>query len=192
MNRCNWAESNPLLQEYHDREWGIPLYDEQKQFEFLSLEVMQCGLSWLTVLKKRDILRSAFHDFDPSKVALYGKSEIQAIMTMEGMIHSPRKITAIITNAKAFLQIQDEFGSFSRYLWGFTDNRTMEYPGHADGSVVIARNELSDRISKDLRKRGFSFLGSITIYSHLQAAGLINDHTADCFRYQQLTEQQGT
>nr|WP_319472514.1 DNA-3-methyladenine glycosylase I [uncultured Sphaerochaeta sp.] len=186
MNRCSWTGENPLLVEYHDKEWGVPLHDDHRQFEYLSMEVMQCGLSWLTVLKRREVLRSAFEDFVVSKVAGYGDEHVDEIMKMEGMIHSPRKIRAIITNAKAFLLIQEEFGSFSSYLWGFTGNKTMEYPGHADGGIVIARNELSDMISKDLKKRGFTFLGSITIYAHLQAAGIINDHEATCFRYQQI------
>lgn len=186
MNRCSWTGENPLLVEYHDKEWGVPLHDDQRQFEYLSMEVMQCGLSWLTVLKRREVLRSAFQNFAVSKVAGYGDEHVDEIMKMEGMIHSPRKIRAIITNAKAFLPIQEEFGSFSSYLWGFTGNKTMEYPGHADGGIVIARNELSDIISKDLKKRGFTFLGSITIYAHLQAAGIINDHEATCFRYHQV------
>lgn len=186
MNRCSWTGENPLLTEYHDREWGVPLHNDQKQFEYLSMEVMQCGLSWLTVLKRREALRSAFEDFDVSKIACYGDERVEEIMKMEEMIHSPRKIRAIITNARAFLQIQEEFGSFSSYLWGFTEHKTIEYPGHAEGRIVIARNDLSDRISKDLKRRGFTFLGSITLYAHLQAAGIINDHEAHCFRYHQL------
>ncbi len=186
MNRCSWTGDNPFLIEYHDREWGVPLHDDQRQFEFLSMEVMQCGLSWLTVLKRREVLRSAFEDFNVSKVAGFRDTRVGEIMKMEGMIHSPRKIRAITTNAKAFLQIQEEFGSFSSYLWGFTGNKTMEYPGHADGGIVIARNELSDIISTDLKRRGFTFLGSITLYAHLQAAGLINDHETTCFRYHQV------
>jgi len=183
MKRCNWTGDDPLLVEYHDKEWGVPLHDERKQFEFLSMEVMQCGLSWLTVLRKRAFLRSAFDDFDANKVALYDEAKIEEIMRIEGIIHSPRKIRAIINNAKAFLRIQEECGSFSSYLWQFTDNKPVEYPGHAEGSVLIAKNELSDTISRDLKSRGFSYLGSITVYSHLQAAGLINDHLAYCFRY---------
>ncbi len=185
MGRCSWTGDDPLLIEYHDSEWGMPLYDDVKQFEFISLEVMQCGLSWLTVLKKREIFRSVFEGFDPVRIAEFDEDTIEKIMKAEGMIRSPRKIKAIIGNAKAFLAMQEEFGSFSTYLWSFTENEVMEYPGHGDGSVVIAKNELSDRISKDLKKRGFSFIGSITIYSHLQAAGIINDHHTDCFRYQE-------
>jgi DNA-3-methyladenine glycosylase I len=183
MKRCQWAEGDTLLREYHDTEWGVPLHDDRKQFEFLSLEVMQCGLSWLTVLRKREVMRSLFAGFDPQKVASFGEEEIRRMMETEGMIHSPRKIKAIIADAAAFLRVQKEFGTFSSYLWSFTDGKVMEYPGHADGSVNAARNELSDRISDDLRRRGFSFLGSVTIYAHLQAAGVINDHRDYCFRY---------
>ncbi|MDT4761791.1 DNA-3-methyladenine glycosylase I [Sphaerochaeta sp. PS] len=188
MKRCSWTGDDPLLIDYHDKEWGVPLHDDRKQFEFISMEVMQCGLSWLTVLRKREALRLAFDGFDPSKVALYDEPRVEEIMKVEGIIRSPRKIRAIINNAKVFLKIQEEFGSFSSYLWQFTDNRIVEYPGHADGSVTIAKNDLSDRVSSDLKKRGFSYLGSITVYSHLQAAGIINDHHASCFRYQQSNE----
>ena len=183
MRRCSWTGDDPLLIEYHDKEWGVPLYDDQKQFEFLCMEVMQCGLSWLTVLRKRENLRSAFDNFDPSKIALYTDEQVEAIMNHENVIRSPRKIRAIIKNAKAFLLVQEEFGSFSSYLWAFTDFKTMIYPHHADESMVVARNELSDTVSADLKKRGFSFLGSITVYAHLQAAGLINNHYEYCFRY---------
>ena len=183
MKRCSWSESDPQLIEYHDTEWGVPLYDDIKQFEFLSMEVMQCGLSWLIMLRKRQALRLAFDNFDPAKVAQYDDSKMDAILHTDGIIRSPRKIRAIIANAKAFLKIQQEFGSFSSYLWGFTGNKTVEYPGHADGSVMVARNELSDQVAKDLKARGFAFLGSITVYSHRQAAGFVNDHRDYCFRY---------
>ncbi|MGE4584893.1 MAG: DNA-3-methyladenine glycosylase I [Sphaerochaeta sp.] len=185
MRRCAWADSNPLLAEYHDQEWGTPLHDDRKQFEFISLEVMQCGLSWLTVLKKREVFKEAFADFDVASIAGFDESNVDAILGMEHMIKSRRKVEAIIRNARSFLKIQEEFGSFDRYIWQFTEGKTLEYPGHAEGSVIIARNELSDAISADLKKRGFSFLGSITVYAHLQAAGIINDHLAYCFRYQQ-------
>ena len=183
MRRCSWTGNDPLLNEYHDREWGVPLYDDQKQFEFLCMEVMQCGLSWLTVLRKREHLRSAFDHFDPHKVALYTDEDVKLIMRRENVIRSERKIRAIIKNAHAFLLIQKEFGSFSSYLWKFTNYKTIIYPSHSHESTVVARNELSDTISADLKKRGFSFLGSITVYAHLQAAGLINDHYEYCFRY---------
>ncbi len=189
LNRCSWTGEDPLLVEYHDTEWGVPVHDDLKQFEYICLEVMQCGLSWLTVMKKREIFRAAFDGFIPDTVARFDEQRIEQILEIEGMIRSVRKIRAIIGNARAFLKIQEEFGTFSAYLWAFTDNRTMEYEGHADGSVVVASNELSDRVSKDLKKRGFSYIGSITIYAHLQAAGLINDHSETCFRYHQLKKE---
>ena len=186
MNRCRWTGTDELLVEYHDKEWGVPLHDDRKQFEFLCLEVFQCGLSWPMILRKREILRAAFDGFDPETVAHYDQSKIEEIMATEGVIHSVRKIKAVISNACAFLKMQKEFGSFSAYLWNHVGNKSVEYPGHADGSIVVSRNELSDNISSDLKKRGFAFLGSITLYSHLQAAGLINDHRDYCFRYEQL------
>lgn len=188
MRRCSWTGSDELLIEYHDKEWGKPLYDDRMQFEFLSLEVMQCGLSWLTVLRKREIMRKAFDDFSVQKISLYNEDDIDRILNCEGMIRSERKIRAIINNAKAFLLIQKEFGSFSSYLWGFVGHKTVEYPSHTDGSAIVPSNELSDEISRDLKKRGFSFLGTVTVYSHLQAAGLINDHLNYCFRYRELKE----
>ncbi len=186
IKRCSWTGNNALLIEYHDKEWGVPLFDDNKQFEFISLEVMQCGLSWLTVLRKREVIRKAFSDFDVGKVALYDDTKIAQIMALDGMIHSIRKIKAIVNNAKAFIAIQREFGSFSSYLWNFTSNKTVVYPEHINGTKFVAKNELSDRISNDLKSRGFSFLGSVTVYSHLQAAGIINDHSDYCFRYKEL------
>ncbi len=183
MQRCSWTGNDPLMIAYHDTEWGVPVHDDRKQFEFISMEVMQCGLSWMTVLKKREALRSAFANFDVQKIALYDEKKIELLLTNGGIIRSRRKIEAIIKNAKAFIKVQEEFGSFDSYIWRFTDGKTLEYPGHADGTVVIARNELSDTISSDLKKRGFSFLGSITVYAHLQAAGIINDHRDYCFCY---------
>ena len=186
MKRCKWTGNDPLLIEYHDKEWGVPLFDDDRQFEFLSLEVMQCGLSWMTVLRKRDVMRKAFDAFSPKLVSQYTDEDVSRIMNTEGMIRSERKIRAVISNARHFIEIQEEHGSFSDFLWSYVGFKPVEYPGHADGTVLISRNELSDQISKDLKKRGFSYLGSITIYSHLQAAGLINDHYDYCFRYLQL------
>lgn len=183
MNRCFWADSDPLLREYHDKEWGVPLFDDIKQFEFLSLEVMQCGLSWLTVLRKRDALNKAFDNFDPKSVALFDEKKIEEILNTDGIIRSERKIRAIVNNAKAFLEIQAEFGSFSSFLWSFTNNKSVEYENTHE---IVARNELSDMVSAELKRRGFSFLGSVTIYSHLQAAGIINDHFDYCFRYKEV------
>ncbi len=186
MKRCKWTGNDPLLIEYHDKEWGVPLFDDDRQFEFLSLEVMQCGLSWMTVLRKRDVMRKAFDAFSPKLVSQYTDEDVSRIMNTEGMIRSERKIRAVISNARHFIEIQEKHGSFSNFIWSYIGFKPVEYPGHADGTVLISRNELSDQISKDLKKRGFSYLGSITIYSHLQAAGLINDHYDYCFRYLQL------
>lgn len=186
MKRCKWTGNDPLLIEYHDKEWGVPLFDDDRQFEFLSLEVMQCGLSWMTVLRKREVMRKAFDAFSPKLVSQYTDEDVFRIMNTEGMIRSERKIRAVISNARHFIEIQEEHGSFSNFIWNYADFKPVEYPDHADGTVLVSRNELSDQISKDLKKRGFSYLGSITIYSHLQAAGLINDHYDYCFRYLQL------
>lgn len=184
--RCRWCEGNELDRDYHDAEWGIPLHDDQKQFEFLMMEVMQCGLSWNLMLKKREIFRQCFDGFDYRKVAVYDDQKIQEIMEMPGMIRSQRKIQAIISNARVFLDIIEEFGSFDNWLWAYTDRKTLVYRSHQ--SHGVASNELSDRISKDLRKRGFKYLGSITVYSHLQACGVINDHEERCFLYQEICE----
>ena len=178
MATCEWP-TTPLYQVYHDHEWGRPIHDDRLQFEHLCLESLQCGLSWLTILNKRDIIRGCFNHFDIDVVAAYGESDIEWIMETEGMLKSRPKIEAIINNASAFKRIQDEFGSFCKYIWAFTDNKTIIYESHPDGHVP-AKNGLSTRISKDLKKRGFKFVGPVTIYSHLQASGLINDHGKDC------------
>ena len=184
MNRCAWAEPDPLLRAYHDEEWGRPLYDDNLHFEALSLEVMQCGLSWMTVLRKREGLRKAFSNFNPSVVSTYTSADVERILESEDVIRSERKIRAVINNAKAFLRIQSEFSSYSKYIWSFTNGIVMRYPDHAEGTLV-ASNELSDRIAADLKSRGFSFLGSVTIYSYLQAVGIINDHFKYCFCYRE-------
>jgi len=170
---------------YHDTEWGVPLHDDVKQFEFLMMEVMQCGLSWGLMIKKRGIFRECFASFDYDKVASFGEEDIERIMGTPGMIKSRRKIEAIIHNAKRFQDVRREFGTFSSYIWGFTKGKTYLYQGHGKG-MHPAKNGLSDRISKDLRSRGFKYLGSVTVYSHLQACGIINDHVESCFRYQEL------
>lgn len=186
QERCGWCQSNELDKAYHDGEWGVPLHDDQKQFEFLMMEVMQCGLSWNLMLKKREIFRQCFDEFDYRKVAEYGEKKIEEIMETPGMIRSRRKIQAVISNARVFLSIMEEFGSFDRYLWNYTDGKTLVYKSHQ--TQWVASNELSDRISKDLRRRGFKYLGSITVYSHLQACGMINDHEEHCFRYREICD----
>ncbi|WP_077533648.1 DNA-3-methyladenine glycosylase I [Massiliimalia massiliensis] len=183
--RCSWCLGNDKMIRYHDEEWGVALYDDQKQFEFLMMEVMQCGLSWELMIKKREIFRTCFDGFDFNKVASYGEPDIERIMNTEGMIRSRRKIEAVIHNACRFQEIIREFGSFSAYLWGFTKGRTYLYMGHQKGKLP-AKNGLSERISKDMKKRGLKFMGAVTVYSHLQACGIINDHREDCFRYHEV------
>lgn len=183
---CSWP-TTPLYQAYHDYEWGRPIHDDQHQFEHLCLESLQCGLSWLTILNKRDVIRQCFDYFDVDAVAKYTETDIERIMSTDGMLKSRKKIEAIINNAQAFQRIQDEFGSFCEYIWAFTNYKTLIYEGHSEGRVP-AKNELSTRISKDLKKRGFKFVGPVTIYSHLQASGLINDHGKDCPCFNEINE----
>lgn len=183
---CSWP-TTPLYQAYHDYEWGRPIHEDQRQFEHLCLESLQCGLSWLTILNKREIIRQCFDYFDIDAVAQYTETDIERIMSTDGMLKSRKKIEAIINNAQAFQRIQDEFGSFCEYIWAFTNYKTLIYEGHSEGRVP-AKNELSTRISKDLKKRGFKFVGPVTIYSHLQASGLINDHGKDCPCFNEINE----
>ena len=183
---CSWP-TTPLYQAYHDYEWGRPIHEDQRQFEHLCLESLQCGLSWLTILNKREIIRQCFDYFDIDAVAQYTETDIERIMSTDGMLKSRKKIEAIINNAQAFQRIQDEFGSFCEYIWAFTNYKTLIYEGHSEGRVP-AQNELSTRISKDLKKRGFKFVGPVTIYSHLQASGLINDHGKDCPCFNEINE----
>ncbi len=187
MERCSWCLCNEKMIKYHDEEWGVPLYDDRKQFEFLMMEVMQCGLNWNMMIQKREIFRKCFDDFNYQSVAEYKEADIQRIMKTEGMIKSERKVRAVIHNAQRFLKVREEFGTFSDYLWGFTKDKVILYMGHQKG-MIPAKNGLSDEISKDLKKRGFKYLGSVTVYSHLQACGMINDHTEECFRYREVME----
>ncbi|MDY4745836.1 DNA-3-methyladenine glycosylase I [Veillonella caviae] len=186
MHTCEWP-TTPLYQDYHDHEWGRPVHDDKKQFEHLMLEVMQCGLSWITVLNKREDLRIAFDDFDYKKIALYTDADVERIMNAPNVIRSERKIRAIIHNAQRFIEVQRDFGSFCNYIWAFTGGKTLVYEGHPEGNIP-AKNELSERISNDLKQRGFKFLGPVTIYSHLQASGLINDHGRDCPCFDDINE----
>ena len=182
MDRCKWCLCNEKRIKYHDEEWGVPLHDDQKQFEFLMMEVMQCGLNWNMMIQKREIFRACFDGFDFERVALYDEEKIEEILQTEGMIRSRRKVEAVIHNAGCFRKIREEFGSFSEYLWQFSGGKVIRYQGHQKGNIP-ARNNLSDTVSKDLKKRGFKYLGSVTVYSHLQACGMINDHVETCFRY---------
>lgn len=183
LNRCPWCGNDELYVKYHDEEWGVPVHDDKKHFEFLVLESAQAGLSWITILRKRENYRKAYDGFDPVRVAQYDEKKIEELMQDPGIIRNRRKIEASINNARCFLKIREEFGSFDNYIWSFVDNKPVK--NHwTDISQLPARSELSDRVSRDLKARGFSFLGSVIIYSHLQATGLINDHLISCFRYE--------
>ena len=185
MAYCDWDADNAVLTRYHDEEWGVPVRDDKKQFEFLMMEAMQCGLNWNMMLQKREIFRECFDGFDYDKVASYGEADVQRILDTPGMIRSRRKVEAIIRNARCFQAIRGEYGSFSAYLWGFSGGKTILYNRHEKG-VIPAGNGLSDRISRDLKARGFGYLGSVTVYSHLQACGIINDHGENCPCYARI------
>lgn len=184
MTRCPWGTANELYIRYHDDEWGVPIFDDGKQFEFLVLESAQAGLSWHTILKKRENYRAAYDGFDVHKVAKYDDQKIEELMQNAGIIRNRRKIEASINNAKIFLEIQKEFGRFSHYLWAFVAGNPLVNQW-TDVSQIPARTELSDHISQDMKRRGFKFLGSIIIYSHLQATGLVNDHLKYCVRWKE-------
>ena len=176
--RCFWVDlSSPVYIEYHDNEWGIPVYDDEKLYEMFLLETFQAGLSWITILKKREFFREAFDGFDVKKIAAYGTEKVEELMQNPQIIRNRGKITAAVQNAAIFMDIQKEYGSFSRYLWGFTDGKIII--NQAD--TIPVKTELSDRISKDLKKRGMRYVGSVTIYSYLQALGVVNDHDKNCF-----------
>ena len=187
LKRCAWPKSD-LAIAYHDQEWGVPLHDERALFEFLILEGAQAGLSWETVLQKRDNYREAFDNFEPATVAKYTARKIERLLVNPGIIRNRLKVASAVQNANAFLVIQKEFGSFDDYLWSFVDHRPLR---RKRGSRVPARTELSDRLSKDLAKRGFKFVGSTICYAFMQAVGLVNDHDPLCFRYQQLAKDGG-
>jgi DNA-3-methyladenine glycosylase I len=182
LNRCPWCGSDDLYVKYHDEEWGVPVHDDKKHFEFLVLESAQAGLNWLTILRKRENYRKAYDDFDAVKISQYDEKKINELMQNAGIIRNRRKIEASINNAKHFLEIQKEFESFDNYIWSFVDNKPV-LNHWEDISQVPATSELSDRVSKDLKARGFKFLGSTIVYAHLQATGVINDHLTSCFRY---------
>jgi DNA-3-methyladenine glycosylase I len=180
--RCQWVSNDPLYVKYHDEEWGVPVYEDQKLFEFLILETFQAGLSWLTVLRKRENFRLAFADFDYEKVAQFDEIKIQALLQNQGIIRNQLKIRAAVSNAQAFLKVRAEFGTFSKYIWQFTDGKPIV--NHWENiKQVPASTPLSDLISKDLKKRNFKFVGTTVIYAHMQATGMVQDHTTDCFRH---------
>ena len=185
INRCTWVGSgNPLMLEYHDREWGVPVHDDRKHFEFLVLEAAQAGLSWAIVLKKREGYRDAFSQFDPGKVARYTQKRIEKLIADPSIIRNRMKIESAVRNARAFLAIQDEFGSFDAYCWRFVDGRPRLNRRKATSEIPATSRE-SDAFSKDLKQRGFSFVGSTVMYAHMQAVGMVNDHLVGCFRYRE-------
>lgn len=184
LTRCAWVSSDPLYIAYHDTEWGVPVFDDKLLFEFLVLEGAQAGLSWLTVLKKRENYRAAFEGFDPVKVAAFDEKKIKSLLDDPGIIRNQLKVRSVVTNAKAFLEIQKEFGSFAGYSWRFVGNKPL-VNRFRSLKEVPPRTIESDAFSKDLKKRGFKFVGSTIIYAHMQAVGMVNDHTVDCFRYKE-------
>lgn len=187
IHRCGWAEGQfDDYVKYHDEEWGVPVHDDQVHFEFLILEGAQAGLSWATVLKKRESYREAFAHFDPVKVAAFDETKIQELLLNPGIIRNKLKVRAAVNNAQRFLDVQKEFGSFDKYIWQFVDNKPIinSWVNHKDAPATTKE---SDDLSKNLKKRGFKFVGSTVIYAHMQACGLVNDHTVNCFRYKTLT-----
>jgi DNA-3-methyladenine glycosylase I len=180
--RCGWCKDDPLYVAYHDEEWGVPVQDDRTLFEFLVLEGAQAGLSWITILRKRVAYRRAFDDFDPEKVARYDARRITKLLADPGIVRNRLKVESAVKNARAFLQVQSEFGSFASYQWQFVGGRPIQSQRRSVKEVP-ARTELSDALSKDLKRRGFSFVGSTIIYAHMQAVGMVNDHLVGCFRY---------
>ena len=184
-NRCSWPKNDPLYIKYHDEEWGVPLKVDRAIFEFLILETFQAGLSWITVLRKRDNFRKAFDDFDYNKVSLFDDKKIEELLNDHGIIRNKLKIRAAVSNAKSFIQVQKEFGSFSKYIWRFVNHKPIINSWN-DISELPAKTDLSDIISADLKKRGFKFVGSTVVYAHMQATGMVNDHVVGCFRHREV------
>ena len=184
--RCPWCGDDPLYRDYHDHEWGVPLHDDRRLFEMLLLEGFQAGLSWLTILKKRENFRAAFDGFDPVKVAAYGDGKIEALMADAGIVRNRAKIQAAVKNAKVFLALQKEFGSFDHYMWGWVDFQPVRHD-YRELREIPAQDETSRALSKDLKKRGMAFVGPATVYAHMQSVGMVNDHLTGCFRHGQLT-----
>ncbi|MEC3964831.1 DNA-3-methyladenine glycosylase I [Flagellimonas halotolerans] len=184
-HRCGWCLGDPLYEAYHDTEWGVPVKDDATLFEFLILETFQAGLSWITVLRKRENFRKAFDHFDYKKIARYDQGKIDELLQDPGIIRNKLKVNATVSNASAFMEIQEEFGSFSKYIWGFVENKPIKnkLQNYKDAPATTS---LSDSISKDLKKRGFKFVGSTVIYAHMQATGMVNDHEVNCFRYNEV------
>ncbi len=185
IKRCGWCGEDPLYVAYHDDEWGVPVYDDRTLFEFLILEGAQAGLSWSTILNKRDGYRRAFDGFDAEKVAHFDATKIAALLTDPGIVRNQLKVASAVSNAQAFLRVREEWGSFSDYIWSFVDGRPIQNQWRAL-SEIPAKTPLAEAISKDLKKRGFGFVGPTIVYAHMQATGMVNDHLVDCFRYPQI------
>jgi len=184
-NRCGWCKGDSLYEEYHDKEWGVPVKDDATIFEFLILETFQAGLSWITVLKKRENFRNAFDNFDYTKIADYDQRKIEALLQDKGIIRNKLKVNATVTNAQAFIQVQKTYGSFSDYIWGFVNHEPIKNT-ILDYRDAPANTSISDNLSKDLKKKGFKYVGSTVIYAHMQATGMVNDHETSCFRYNEV------
>jgi DNA-3-methyladenine glycosylase I len=180
--RCWWPGSDPVYIDYHDREWGVPVRDDRKLFEFLVLEGAQAGLSWITILRKRAAYRAAFDEFDPEKVARYDARRVQKLLKNEGIVRNRLKVESAVKNARAYLAVQEEFGSFAKYQWAFVEGKPI-VNRFQEKKQIPARTALSDSISRDLKQRGFNFVGSTIIYAHMQAVGMVNDHVVSCFRH---------
>ncbi len=183
--RCTWCGDDPLYMKYHDNEWGKPVYDDATLFEFLILETFQAGLSWITILRKRENFRMAFDNFDYKKIAGYSEKKYEALLQDAGIVRNKLKIKGTIVNAQLFMDLQREFGTFSKYIWSFTNHKPMKNEFETL-SEVRATTEISDILSKDLKMRGFKFVGSTVIYAYMQAIGMVNDHTTNCFRYHEV------
>lgn len=186
--RCEWGTEDSLYLDYHDKEWGVPVHDDRRLFEFLVLDTMQAGLSWFIILKKRENFRKAFDNFDPNKIAKYDEKKIKKLLSDKGIIRNQRKIEAAIQNARAFLTVQEEFGSFDAYIWQFVNGKPKKNSWKSIQEIP-AKSKESDAMSKDLIKRGFKFVGSTICYAFMQAAGIVNDHTVRCFRHSEVAEE---
>lgn len=185
IQRCSWSTNDEQYIRYHDEEWGVPVHDDRKLFEFLILEGAQAGLSWITILKRREAYREAFDQFDPEKVALYDEAKIESLLQRPDLIRNRLKIRSAVRNAQAFLKVQKEFGSFDRYIWHFVNGKPIQNQWKLLDEIP-AQTPLSVKISKDLKKRGFSFVGPTIVYAHMQATGMVNDHLVNCFRYHEV------
>ncbi len=185
IKRCEWANYNKLMEGYHDKEWGVPVHDDRKLFEFIILEGAQAGLTWLTVLQKRENYRKAFDKFEAKKIAKYDSKKVKELLSNKGIIRNKLKIAATIQNAKLFLEVKKEFGSFDRYIWQFVNNKTIKNK-FISLKEIPSKTKESDEMSKDLKKRGFNFVGSTICYAFMQAVGMVNEHTVDCFRYKEI------